>query len=106
MIWNRVYNKIVGAGIDCPNNMKLDKKERKFKRQCLVCRIKKDKSELLRVVKTPLGEILLDETGKKDGRGAYLCKIGECKAKCIKTRGLNRAYKCNVDNAVYEALKS
>ena len=47
-------------------------------RQCVGCRTMKDKKELLRVVRTPEGEIVLDGSGKKSGRGAYVCHDGEC----------------------------
>lgn len=73
-------------------------------RQCLGCREHKPKKELIRVVRSPEGEISLDFRGKKPGRGAYLCPDPACLAKVRKSRGLERAFSCQVDLAVYEAL--
>ena len=61
-------------------------------RQCVGCREMKDKKALLRIVKTPEGEILLDSTGKKSGRGAYVCPDPECLKKARKSRALERAF--------------
>ena len=74
-------------------------------RSCVVCRQQKEKSELLRVVKTPSGEIVLDETGRESGRGAYVCKSGECMTTAIKKRAFNRVYKQQLPDAVYEELE-
>ena len=60
-------------------------------RQCLGCREMKPKKELIRVVRTPEGEVLLDPTGRRNGRGAYLCCKKECLARAVKTRALERA---------------
>ena len=73
-------------------------------RQCVGCREMKEKRALIRVVKSPEGEISLDFRGKKPGRGAYLCPDPACLAKVRKSRGLERAFSCQVDPAVYEAL--
>ena len=69
-------------------------------RQCVGCRTMKDKKSLLRLVKTPEGDILLDATGKKSGRGAYVCPDSECLKKARKSRALETA----IPDAVYEAL--
>ena len=69
-------------------------------RQCVGCRTMKDKTSLLRLVKTPEGDILLDATGKKSGRGAYVCPDSECLKKARKSRALETA----IPDAVYEAL--
>ena len=61
------------------------------KRMCVVCRQMFDKNELLRVVKTPTGELLVDETGKANGRGAYICKNEECLANAKKRKAIERA---------------
>ena len=61
-------------------------------RQCVGCREMKDKKALLRIVRTPEGEILLDSTGKKSGRGAYVCPDPECLKKARKSRALERAF--------------
>ena len=73
-------------------------------RQCVGCRTMKDKKSLLRVVKTPEGEILLDATGKKSGRGAYVCPDGECLKKARKSRALERALDTAIPDVVYDAL--
>ena len=74
-------------------------------RQCVGCRESKDKSELIRVVKTPEGEIVLDRTGRTNGRGAYLCECKECLNKARKTNALSRSFKMNVPEETYEALE-
>ena len=60
-------------------------------RMCVACREMKPKRELIRVVRTPEGEIVADETGRKNGRGAYLCRAEVCLGKAVKTRALERA---------------
>ena len=60
-------------------------------RMCVACREMKPKKELIRVVRTPEGEIVADETGRKNGRGAYLCRAEACFNKAVKTRALVRA---------------
>ena len=60
-------------------------------RMCVACREMKPKKELIRVVRTPEGEVIADETGRKNGRGAYLCRSEICLGKAIKTRALERA---------------
>lgn len=74
-------------------------------RQCIGCGEMKNKKEMIRVIKTPEDIILLDTTGKKNGRGAYLCKSEECFAKAVKSKGLERSLKVNIPNEVYEELK-
>lgn len=74
-------------------------------RQCLGCGEMKDKKSLLRVIRTPEEEILLDTTGKKNGRGAYVCASMECLNKAIKSKGLERSLKCSIPAEIYEALK-
>lgn len=74
-------------------------------RQCVGCRTMKDKKELIRVVKTPEGEIVLDTTGKKSGRGAYLCPDSECMKKARKSRALERAFAQQIPAEVYDALE-
>ena len=75
-------------------------------RSCIVCRKARDKSELIRVVRTPSGEVVLDETGKAAGRGAYVCADGECMQVAIKKRALNRAFKTQLDKSVYDGLEA
>lgn len=74
-------------------------------RQCLGCGQMKDKRELMRVIKTSEGEFILDLTGKKNGRGAYICPDCECLKKVIKTKALDRAFKMSVDDDVYRMLE-
>ena len=74
-------------------------------RMCLGCNEMKSKQELLRVVKSPEGEISIDSTGKKNGRGAYLCHSAVCLEKAVKSKGLERTFQTAVPNEVYESLK-
>ena len=80
-------------------------KRRKPQRQCIGCRESKDKNELIRVVKTPEGEIVLDRTGRQNGRGAYLCDNEECLLKARKSNALSRSFKMNVPEETYETLE-
>ncbi len=73
-------------------------------RMCIVCREHSDKKELLRIVKNKDGQIFVDKTGKANGRGAYVCKSKECLNKLKKSRGLNRAFKCEVSDDVYNMI--
>ena len=73
-------------------------------RMCIVCREHSDKKELLRIVKNKDGQIFVDKTGKANGRGAYICKSKECLNKLKKSRGLNRAFKCEVGDDVYSMI--
>ena len=75
------------------------------KRQCIGCGEMKDKRELIRILRTPEEEIVLDTTGKKNGRGAYLCHNDECLLKAFKSKGLDRAFKMAVPKEVYEELR-
>ena len=65
----------------------------------------KPKKELLRVVRTPEGSILIDLTGKKSGRGAYICPASACLGKARKQRQLERTFECAVDADTYQALE-
>lgn len=73
-------------------------------RQCVGCRTMRDKKALLRVVKSPQGDISLDATGKKSGRGAYVCRDSECLKKARKSKALERALETAIPDAVYDAL--
>ena len=73
-------------------------------RQCLGCREMKPKRELIRVVRSPEGEISLDFKGKANGRGAYLCPNAECLKKAVKARALERAFSAQIPEEVYEKL--
>ena len=74
-------------------------------RQCVGCGNKCDKREMMRVVRTPEGDITLDFKGKMNGRGAYLCKNPECLTKAFKNKGLERAFKTNISEEVVNRLK-
>ena len=74
-------------------------------RQCVGCRTMKDKKALIRVVKTPEGEIVLDISGKKSGRGAYVCPDSACLKKARKSRALERAFELSIPDEVYDALE-
>ena len=74
-------------------------------RMCLGCNEMKPKGELLRVVKSPDDEITLDPTGKKNGRGAYICHSAECLERAVKSKRLERTFSTAIPSEVYEALK-
>ena len=65
----------------------------------------KSKKEMIRILKTAEDEVILDATGKLNGRGAYLCKNEECLKKAIKQKGIERSFKMSSDKAVYEKLE-
>lgn len=73
-------------------------------RMCLGCNEMKPKKELMRVVKSPKGEISLDFTGKKNGRGAYICRSTECFDKARKSRRFEKSFSCRIDDSVYEVM--
>lgn len=75
-------------------------------RQCLGCREMKPKKELIRVVRSPEGEISLDFKGKASGRGAYVCPDSRCLKKAIKARALERAFSAHIPPEIYERLES
>ena len=74
-------------------------------RQCVGCGEMKDKKERMRILKTAEGPIVLDMTGKKNGRGAYLCKSAECLQKARRNKGLERSFKMSIPEEVYETLE-
>ncbi len=74
-------------------------------RQCVGCGEMKEKKEMMRVLKSTEGPIVLDMTGKKNGRGAYLCKSAECLKKARKNKGLERSFKINIPDEIYENLE-
>ncbi|MGL5756015.1 MAG: RNase P modulator RnpM [Paraclostridium sp.] len=73
-------------------------------RKCIACQDRDNKKELIRIVKNKDGQIFLDKTGRANGRGAYLCNSKECLKKAIKSKALNRAFKIEVPDEVYEVL--
>ena len=81
-------------------------KKRKIpQRMCLGCRENKNKRELIRVVRTPSGEIELDVTGKKAGRGAYICPNIDCFKKAIKNKGFEKSLRTAVPDTIINLLK-
>ena len=74
-------------------------------RQCVGCQEMKSKKEMLRVLKTAEDEIVLDATGRKNGRGAYLCFSKDCLATARKNKGLERSQKMAIPSAVYDSLE-
>ena len=74
-------------------------------RTCIGCREKKDKKELIRIVKNKEGEINIDRTGKMQGRGAYICDNIECLEKLIKTKRLEKIFETKISNEIYEKLR-
>ena len=75
-------------------------------RTCLGCSEERPKAEMLRVVRSPEGEISLDFTGKKSGRGAYICPKAECLKKARRAKRIEHALSCPVEAAVYDALEA
>ena len=74
-------------------------------RKCVGCGEMKEKKDMIRVLKTPENEIVLDTTGKANGRGAYICNSPECLSKAIKNRGLERSLKAQIPEEVSQRLK-
>ena len=74
-------------------------------RQCTGCGEMKDKRTMIRVIKTKEDEILLDTTGKLNGRGAYICCSSECLKKAVKNKGIERSLKAAVSKEIYEELE-
>ena len=75
-------------------------------RQCLGCREMKPKRELIRVVRSPEGEVSLDFKGNAPGRGAYICPNAECLKRAVKARALERAFSAQIPREVYERLQA
>lgn len=74
-------------------------------RQCVGCGEMKGKRDMIRVLKTAEDQICLDATGKKNGRGAYICRSRECLLKARKNKGLERSFKMRIPNEVYDTLE-
>lgn len=74
-------------------------------RQCVGCGEMKEKRSLIRILKISENEIVLDATGKKNGRGAYLCRKAECLQKARKNKGLERSLKTAIPDEIYENLQ-
>lgn len=74
-------------------------------RMCTGCGEMKPKQELVRVVRSPEGEVSVDLTGKKPGRGAYICRSAECLQAARKKRRLERAFSCRIGDEVYDTME-
>ena len=87
--------------------MEQQQKIRKIpQRQCLGCNEHKPKKEMLRVLRTPEGEILLDFTGKKSGRGAYICYDAKCLKKARKSKRIDNNLGVNIADDIYDRMES
>jgi len=75
-------------------------------RMCLGCQEMKPKKELIRVVKSPDGEISIDLKGKAPGRGAYICRSSECLEKAIKAKRFEKSFETKIDDEIYNKLRS
>ena len=75
-------------------------------RMCLGCNEMKPKKEMIRVVKSAEGEISLDFTGKKSGRGAYICKNTECFQSARKARRFEKSFSCKISSEIYEEMEN
>lgn len=74
-------------------------------RQCVGCNEMKNKKEMMRVLRISDGSVELDTTGKKNGRGAYLCMTKECLMKARKNKGLERSFKMKIPDELYENME-
>ena len=79
--------------------------KRQPQRTCMGCNEKKEKNQLIRIVRDKSGDISIDKTGKKDGRGAYICNNEKCLDKVIKSKRLERILKISISNEIYENLR-
>lgn len=80
-------------------------KTNKPARTCIACRKECEKSQLARIVKTPQNAFMFDQSGKADGRGAYVCRSESCINKLVKGKLLNRAFKQNISDEFYDGIK-
>ena len=84
----------------------MENKKKIPQRRCVGCNETKDKKELIRVVRTPEGEVCLDFTGKKSGRGAYVCRNVSCFKKARKAKRIERSLECEIPEEIYDAMES
>ena len=75
-------------------------------RTCMSCNEQKPKKELIRIVKSKEGTIEVDLTGKKNGRGAYICNNTDCLNKLIKSKRLERVFEMNISEEIYEEIRN
>ena len=81
------------------------KKKKIPMRQCVGCRESRPKGELIRILKTPEDDIVLDTTGRQNGRGAYICPSSECYKKAVKTKALERSLGISISADIYEDIE-
>ncbi len=81
------------------------KPKKEIRRMCVGCGEMFDKRELIRVVKSPEGEVSLDKTGKKNGRGAYVCNNVQCLKKARKRKSIERAFSMKIDDEIYDKME-
>ncbi len=81
------------------------KNKKKPTRTCMACNTQKEKQDLLRIVKSKEGIVEVDLTGKKSGRGAYICKSEECLDKVIKSKRLQRVLETEISDELYESIR-
>lgn len=79
--------------------------KRKVGRTCVGCRNVKEKKDLIRVVKTNENEFFIDKTGRANGRGAYICNDVNCLKLARTNRGLEKSFKCKIDDEIYDRLE-
>lgn len=79
--------------------------KKKPARTCIACGSQREKKDLLRIVRTPEGNIEADLSGKKNGRGAYICKDEECLNKIIKTKKLEKVFDRDISTELYESIR-
>ncbi len=75
-------------------------------RMCIGCQEMKSKREMIRIVRTPTGEVILDRTGKKSGRGAYLWLNEQCLTKAVKEKKLEKALATAIDSQIYDEIRA
>lgn len=75
-------------------------------RMCLGCNEMKPKRDLIRVVRSPEGEVSIDLTGKKSGRGAYICRSCGCFERARRARRFEKAFSCKISDEVYDTMES
>ncbi len=75
-------------------------------RKCIGCGEQKEKNMLIRVIRSPEGDIRLDETGRANGRGAYVCREQSCLEKAVKTHALERSLHTSISKEIYDTLKN
>lgn len=74
-------------------------------RTCIGCNLKKEKKDLIRIVKNKLGEIKVDYTGKMEGRGTYICKNEDCLNKAIKNKRISKTFETEISEDIYQNLR-